>query len=176
MQGFADQRLAPVFERGVTASPKEDGRSATHVAPAVPARAQSVGKTLRAVSQMLDGIGGLGWSVTGFLAGAVFWHFVGFWGFVSEVVLAGGPPVERAAVHSVPTTVRTKRVQVAATAADTPCTLVSRDRQTGLTSARPCGRDHLPLPQDSYQGRQDRIDTTGRDGWVPLKTVGTHGP
>jgi hypothetical protein len=27
------------------------------------------------------------WAVLGFLSGAVFWHMVGFWGFLSEVVL-----------------------------------------------------------------------------------------
>lgn len=27
------------------------------------------------------------WGATGFLAGAIFWHAVGFWGFVSDVVL-----------------------------------------------------------------------------------------
>ena len=51
---------------------------------------------------MLDGLGGLGWSVIGFVGGAVFWHFIGFWGFVSEVVLAGNSPmaVEQVAFHA----------------------------------------------------------------------------
>lgn len=29
------------------------------------------------------------WGVLGFIVGAVFWHFIGFWGFVSEVVFVG---------------------------------------------------------------------------------------
>lgn len=31
----------------------------------------------------------VGWGVMGFLIGAVFWHFIGFWGFVSEIVFVG---------------------------------------------------------------------------------------
>ncbi len=31
----------------------------------------------------------LGWGIMGFLIGAVFWHFIGFWGFVSEIVFVG---------------------------------------------------------------------------------------
>lgn len=177
MQGIADQRFTPLLERGMAVSAKEVGGSAAHVATAP---ASSARKTLRAVNRVLDSVGGLGWSVIGFAAGAIFWHFVGFWGFVSEVVFAGGPPVERAAViRGVTSAAPAKRVQVVAAAigaaVGTPCTAVSRDRQTGLTSARPCDRDNPPLPEDSYQGRQDRIDTSGSEGWLPLKTVGAPG-
>lgn len=176
MRGLADQRLSPLLERGVALSSTEGRSGAARGMAPKPASGPATRKRFRAVSRTLDGVGGLGWSVVGFVAGAIFWHFVGFWGFVSEVVLADDPPIERAAaIFRVLPAAPAKRVQVAAVAG-APCTLVSRDRQTGRTSARPCDRDHPTLPQDPYQGRQDRIDTTGRDGRLPLKTVGTLGP
>lgn len=120
-------------------------------------------RRLYAVKETLDGIGGLGWSVVGFVGGAVFWHFIGFWGFVSEVVLAGGPPpvAAQSAIHAVPPETWPHGVQVAA-ASMPACTLLSLDRRTGITSARPCDRDHAPLPADSLQGRQDRLVPSGR--------------
>jgi hypothetical protein len=41
--------------------------------------------------------GTIGAALIGFVIGAVVWHFVGFWGFVREVVVKG-PPVTHAAV------------------------------------------------------------------------------
>ncbi|WP_072394860.1 hypothetical protein [Hyphomicrobium sp. CS1GBMeth3] len=113
---------------------------------------------LSAVTRFLDGVSGLGWSVIGFVGGAVFWHFVGFWGFVSDVVLSGGAPsaAERAAWHSGPPAQDTAVAQVTSTASH-GCTLLSLDRLTGRTSARPCDVGHQALAQDAFQGREDRV-------------------
>ncbi len=119
-------------------------------------------RRIDALKNVLDSVSGLGWSVIGFVIGAVFWHFVGFWGFVSEVVLAGGPIAaleQRAAepagrksdIGALP-----QWVQVADASAPA-CTLLALDRLTGQTSARPCDADHAALPADSSLGREDRL-------------------
>ena len=102
-------------------------------------------------TRMLDGIGGLGWSVIGFVVGAIFWHFIGFWGFVADVVLAGGPsPAREQLAWSAPRS-------VVASAAMPSCTTLVLDRRSGLTSARPCEGVLPPLPADTFQGREDRV-------------------
>ncbi|WP_295556267.1 hypothetical protein [uncultured Hyphomicrobium sp.] len=174
MQGFANQRrLAPLLEGGVPVSAKEGGGAGRidTVRPDAPLR-----RALRAARDMLDGVGGLGWSIIGFVGGAVFWHFVGFWGFVAEVVLAGGPPVAPvAAVYASAPLTRSASEPVADAGAPA-CTLVSRDRKTGFTTARPCGHNAPALPADSYEGRQDRIDVAVQDGWIPLNKDGRVSP
>lgn len=36
----------------------------------------------------------IAWAGVGFLVGAIFWHFIGFWGFVSDIVLNGRGAVD----------------------------------------------------------------------------------
>jgi len=109
---------------------------------------------LQTAKRLLDGVNGLGWSVIGFLGGAVFWHFIGFWSFVSHVVLAGGPQPNVLA-HAVE---RPHWVRTADAAAAVPgCTALVLDRRTGTTSARACDTSHAPLPADAFEGREDRI-------------------
>jgi hypothetical protein len=82
MQGLTNGRgLDPLFE----------GSFGVRAAPGTVDALKSGRRSLGVAARKLDGVGGLGWSVIGFLVGAVFWHFVGFWGFVSDVVLAGHP-------------------------------------------------------------------------------------
>jgi hypothetical protein len=168
MLGYANGRgLGPlVADRAAEASARRGGAPA----PCAPGRPEAGGSASRARSRLgavrdrLDGVGGLGWSVIGFIGGAVFWHFIGFWGFVSDVVLARGapPPAARAAVHVSAPAKGAQSAKVADTASPLPaCTLLSLDRRTGLTSARPCDSDHPPLALDSFQGRQDRIGSVG---------------
>jgi hypothetical protein len=114
-------------------------------------------------TRMLDGIGGLGWSVIGFVLGAVFWHFIGFWGFVADVVLAGGPDEPMAVVSPVPRAAAGEaRAAVteaapAAVRSSATCTLLVLDRRLGRTVARPCTGVFPKLPADSFQGREDRV-------------------
>lgn len=115
-------------------------------------------RRLHAVKVALDGVGGLGWSVAGFVAGAIFWHFVGFWGFMSGIV-AGDPTVQVPAVASVQ---RSQWVQVAEADAPTMCTQLALDRATGLTSAAPCEQGDVPLSTDPEPGRQDRLQAAER--------------
>lgn len=79
----------------------------------------------------------LGWGAMGFLVGAVFWHFVGFWGFVSTVVLSGGPRP----VHIVEQ-------------AGPDCVDLRRDAITGEVTALRCP-DVAPLLVEAARGRED---------------------
>jgi hypothetical protein len=165
MQGYANDRgFGPLLDDGA-AAPSEGAGVAARGAPQL----ERAGRwKLRAAREMLDGIGGLGWSVLGFVGGAVFWHFVGFWGFVSDVVLADGPPMiaGQAVIYAPPPEVRARWLQVADASAPS-CTLLSLDRRTGVTSARPCDGEHAPLPADSFQGREDRVITRETDDRTP---------
>jgi hypothetical protein len=109
-------------------------------------------------ARALDGIGGLGWSVIGFVVGAVFWHFIGFWSFMAEVVLAGGPPgsAQRAGWPEPQFVVTDARTPQTASGGSS-CTMLALDRRSGATRARPCEAAFPVLPEDPFQGREDRI-------------------
>lgn len=109
--------------------------------------------------EMMDGIGGLGWSVAGFVVGAVFWHFIGFWGFVADVVLAGGTAasVDHHAGRAQPQLVRMADAQESASPIAAACTSLVLDRRTGTTSAIACGETGAALPMDATDGREDRL-------------------
>lgn len=161
MPGIVNERgWGPLLEDGPRAVPVAGAR-----ADAVPSPARRVG--FGRVLALLDGIGGLGWSVIGFVAGAVFWHFVGFWGFVADVILAGGPP---AAESTPPALVRiAEEAHLLRVADASACTLLALDRRTGLTTAAPCEASHGPLPPDAVQGREDRLaaGAAPREGAAP---------
>lgn len=60
----------------------------------------------------------------GFILGAVFWHFVGFWQFVRTIVLPLPKPIERAVAES--------PVQRAG------CAAFALDRESGAVHPVPC--------------------------------------
>ncbi len=155
MQGLANERgFRPLLDDGFRGA---RGRASAGGARASrPVAADR--RKLRATRDALDGLSGLGWSVLGFVCGAVFWHFVGFWGFVSDVVLTEGPPlqVRQAGFSAPPPAVRSRWLQVA-DASPAPCTRLTRDRRTGATLAAPCDGEPQKLPADLFQGREDRI-------------------
>lgn len=118
---------------------------------------------------------GLGYALLGFFLGAIFWHFVGFWDFVGQLMFKGattgteivqGPPViklrERVSGASAITLV----------AASETCTMLQLDRATGETLAMPCAGEPLPLRSIKAARREDLrvtstqrlIETTAR-GW-----------
>jgi hypothetical protein len=155
MQGFANERgMRPLLDHDFRGT---RGRASVGAARAIRPAATDRRK-LRATKDALDGLGGLGWSVLGFVGGAVFWHFVGFWGFVSDVVLPEGPlaHVRQAGLHAPPPALRSHWLQVA-DASPAPCTRLSRDRRTGATRAEPCDGHPAALPADAFQGREDRM-------------------
>ena len=104
---------------------------------------------------MLDGVSGLGWSVIGFVGGAVFWHFIGFWGFVSDVVLAGGPDVRTVSRPSAGFVRVAEAEEVVSN-----CTTIALDRATGRAMAVACAGEGHHLRDDTGP-REDRL-TVGR--------------
>lgn len=109
----------------------------------------------RTLVGMLDGVSGLGWSVVGFVGGAVFWHFIGFWGFVSDVVLAGGPDGRTVSRPSA-AFVRVAEAEVVVS----NCTTIALDRATGRAMAVACEDEGYDLRDDTGP-REDRL-TVGR--------------
>jgi len=99
------------------------------------------------------------WATLGFVTGAVFWHVVGFWTFVSDVVLnrpldAGGILRAEAPVVAVPTIYLVDPAT---------CTALMLDRQTNQTVVRPCPQDGLAL----------RLQPEGRRGDLSLAELST---
>ncbi len=81
------------------------------------------------------------WGGLGFIAGAVFWHLVGFWSFIAEVVLDRAPAAQASVVAppstaSVPTVVLVEADR---------CTTLALDRRSNLTLAVPCANDGSQL-------------------------------
>lgn len=78
------------------------------------------------------------WGLLGFLVGAVFWHFIGFWGFVSDVVLRGHPDDVRV---------------VSQTGRD--CIEMMLDRETGHVKGIACPLHAQILPEGTRLVRAD---------------------
>lgn len=66
----------------------------------------------------------LAWGLIGFILGAVFWHFVGFWHFMRTIVLPLPKPIERALTES--------------PIAPTGCAAFMLDRESGAVYPTPC--------------------------------------
>lgn len=170
MRGYANERgLPPLTESGFPR--RGDARSAGRGLRRGGVRRVEDGRArLMAARRVLDGVGGLGWSVIGFLMGAVFWHFVGFWSFVSDVVLAGHPSASFDRSRS--DALQIEAVQTAAGSRDAPlviasCTALQLDRKTGAISSGVCGEDFAPSFSASAKQREDRAATSdGGGAWA----------
>ncbi len=80
----------------------------------------------------------LGAAVLGFLIGAVFWHMVGFWGFVRDVTLYG-PVVEHRAVAQT----------------GSACSALVLDRTTRQVQQTTCPPEANPLVENVGEGKGD---------------------
>lgn len=94
----------------------------------------------------------VGWGFLGFIVGAAFWHFIGFWGFVSDVVLKGHPNDERV---------------IAQTGHD--CVELAIDRKTGAVTSVACplfapelAEGRRAFREDSARLAQNKIEDTPR--------------
>lgn len=85
----------------------------------------------------------IGWGIAGFLVGAIFWHFVGFWVFVSQVVLKGHPEEVRAVAQT-----------------GIACTELVLNRQTKQTEAVSCPADAVMLDEPRNEHRADSLRLT----------------
>jgi hypothetical protein len=81
------------------------------------------------------------WGGLGFIAGAVFWHLVGFWSFIAEVVLDRAPAAQ-AAVVAPPSAVSGPTVVLVEAER---CTTLALDRSSNLTMAVPCANEGAEL-------------------------------
>mgnify|MGYP001210713177 CR=1 FL=1 len=112
------------------------------------------------------------WAVGGFLAGIVFWHLVGFWSFVSEIVFNQDEAASRfAAIEPLVLPPPSQpRQAAAARGAATPaggdagsapaalsanCSALILDRNTGAVRLGPCRPSAQRLVDAGLRGRQD---------------------
>ena len=111
----------------------------------------------------------LRWSTFGFVAGALFWHFVGFWTFMSHIVFSTpdaawpssiaasavttssaqtrGDPIETGSLQ--------RLEKLTAPKVEPSCTAVSRDPVTGDASQGPCQKLKRPMKVLTGTNRQD---------------------
>jgi hypothetical protein len=115
------------------------------------------------------------WCALGFFAGAVFWHFVGFWDFVSQTVLEGRPGAQQtisSADHSPnPKPSPRDAIQPIVTK-HASCAVLALNRVTGETIMSVCTGDAWHHRQTGLGTRQDRLPIstpehsgTGVAGW-----------
>ncbi len=96
----------------------------------------------------------MGWGLVGFLVGAVFWHFVGFWGFVRDVVYNGRS---------------TEEYFVEQTGRD--CVSLQLDRATGAVTSVRCPA-HAPLLNEGILATRQDMAIRG----APLRASRIGGP
>lgn len=189
MRGTANERgLAPVTQGDLGGTEIAQLRMAelahrTLLTPQTSPAPRTPLALLTRLREALDGVSGLGWSVIGFVLGAVFWHFVGFWSFVSDVVLAGHQEravISRAALpeqRHLPE-VRAPYVRTAdASSGPSSCISLVLDRRTGVTSGRSCDAGFVPLVIEPFGIREDRVvaPKTAEDWIAPHAPAGALG-
>jgi hypothetical protein len=92
------------------------------------------------------------WSAGGFLAGALFWHAVGFWRLISYVVFDPAPTVAQMAAVAPPSRVSLPTIYMVEPA---NCTALNLDRKTNSTVMQPCPRDGLALRLEANGEREN---------------------
>ena len=105
------------------------------------------------------------WCAAGFFAGVLFWHAVGFWRFVSDVVLDSGPqlaPTKRAAAQPSRTSLPTIYLVDPG-----HCTLLVLDRKTNSTEMRPCPQQELALRLEPDGERESLAAVGSAPGEAP---------
>lgn len=122
----------------------------------------------------------LAYGILGFILGAIFWHFVGFWDFVGQVMFRGHP--SDAQISQAPPVKFRERAPVGAPLAvvlePAACTTLQLDRDSGVTAAVPCTTGTLPLRSLRLARREDLWVTAGQRileatarGWSSSLTV-----
>lgn len=102
------------------------------------------------------------WAVVGFVAGAVFWHIVGFWHFVAVVILKGPDPADQMAANN-PVMITTGSITRPAAASDLGaagvsvpnCSALVLDRNSGATHLSHCPPRISPVRHVAGAGRGD---------------------
>lgn len=96
----------------------------------------------------------------GFVAGALFWHFVGFWAFVSEIIFKGPAPAQRVQGAQITTGSISPAERLARlterSGIDPHCTALQLDRRSGATRISLCTPPRLSLPYVEVSRKTDR--------------------
>lgn len=105
--------------------------------------------------------------VAGFVAGAVAWHFVGFWSFVSSVVLRGpetaAPPAAASPAHRELPRASFRAIGTRHLPVDPAhCSSIGLDRGTGMVTAGACTEPGATFAFKA-SGRKDRAATAARE-------------
>ncbi len=123
----------------------------------------------------------LQWATAGFAAGALFWHFVGFWSFMSQIVFSS-PQSQRQAVapqtglsagtaSGIETGSITPLERRIAPKAEPGCSSIVRNPATGAVIQIQCRKLGKPLPTRETPARQDRLPAPAQairqEGWQP---------
>jgi hypothetical protein len=97
------------------------------------------------------------WGGLGFLAGAVFWHAVGFWTFVSDAVFNGSHDGGRGMSFLMGMAGGQSDITLPTIFLVDPasCTALALDRGSNSTSVRPCPKEGLALRLEPPGKRED---------------------
>jgi hypothetical protein len=98
------------------------------------------------------------WGALGFLGGALFWHAVGFWSFMSEIVRdpAPGARTAIAAAEASPGPASQQAALPTIYRVDPAnCTALALERSTNETVVRPCPAQGLALRLEAEGSRED---------------------
>lgn len=100
--------------------------------------------------------------LVGFAAGVFFWHAVGFWGFVNQVVMRGPEPAQSTAgplstANWLPFIGRALTNSSAAPQTDPHCNDVVLDRASGIVEIRSCQSSTAGMKANASRGRSDRL-------------------
>lgn len=139
--------------------------------PAPPAAGPKHGLLRRAGSAVA-------FSLLGFILGAIFWHFVGFWDFVGQVMF--GARTSGTQISQPPPIKLRDRVSgssaLTVTIEPEACTTLQLDRATGSTLSVACEPQSLPLRSLRIAKREDlwvtgaqRIQEATTRGWSSVK-------
>lgn len=118
---------------------------------------------------ILDAPAHLRWAALGFAAGAIFWHFVGFWTFMSHIMFStpetarrsSSPPAALAAASSeAGARIETGSIQrlekLTAPKLEPSCTAVLREPHTGKLHQSECRKLARAFRQNTASQRQNR--------------------
>lgn len=149
----SEARAATLDDESVAAAPdlslREDARRAPEPRP--PSNTRSLAPFV--------------WGGAGFIAGILAWHLVGFWTFVSDVVLNDHPaplqassdrPLSSPASGKAGATLALSRAPATEPADTKHCVTLAIDRSAGATTPVPCEGSSAALRDAGFRHRTDR--------------------
>lgn len=95
------------------------------------------------------------WATLGFVLGAVFWHAIGFWTFMSELIFDRAETVAAQASPSLGEIIETGSLPTIVRIDPASCTSLELDRTSNQIAERPCPRDGLALRHETGAERGD---------------------